>query len=116
MNWTKTESIALSTSLVLTVAGSADFTCVLLREHRPVDRPVKDGHPVLLLLVGLAGEEELPLWRYYGDAKLPVVTLNAAGETGKNGIAVVRAADEHLAPRIGVLQGDGERSTPLRCH
>ena len=100
--------------LVLRSLGAVNVTCVLLGKHRPVHHPVKDGEPVFLLRFGLAGKQELPVGGYYGDSKPPVKTLAGRGETGKNEVIVLLAADEHFSSCVGVL-GGRRKINALRC-
>ena len=87
-----------------------DFcTCVFLRPHWSVDDPLEGGDPIALLGLRLAGEQELPVGRYYGDAVGPVVALGGGGEAGEDRVAVLLTADEDLPPRVRVLGGNTTR-------
>ena len=80
-------------------------TCVFLRPHWPVDDPLEGGDPIALLGLRLAGEQELPVGRYYGDAVGPVVALGGGGQPGEDRVAVLLTANEHLPPGVRVLEG-----------
>jgi hypothetical protein len=78
-------------------------TCIFLGQHRSIHQTLKSSHPILLLLLGLACKQELPVGRYYGDAKLPVVALGGWGKAGEHNVAVLLTTNEHLTARIGIL-------------
>lgn len=92
-------------------SGGASRTCVLLRQHGPVHHPLKHAHPVPLVLLRLAGKQELPVRGHYGDAEPPVVALGGGREAGQHGVAVLFAPYKHLAPGVGIL---GRREGPIR--
>lgn len=96
-----------------------DFlTCIFLWPHRPIDDPLEGSYPISLLGLGLAGKQELPVGRDDGDAVVPVVALRGRGQAGKDGVAVLLTADEHLATGIGILgsrESEREREKSKSC-
>lgn len=82
-------------------------TCIFLWPHWTIDDPLEGSYPIPLLGLGLAGKQELPVWRDDGDAVVPVVALCGRGQPGEHGVAVLLAAYEHLTTGVGIL-GDRE--------
>lgn len=90
---------------------SFDFsrTCIFLWPHWSVDDPLEGGYPIPLLRLRLAGKQELPVRCDDGDAVVPVVALRGLRQPRQDGVAVLLAADEHLAAGVRIL-GDGDTS------
>lgn len=87
------------------LAHSLYCTCIFLRPHWSIDDPLEGCYPIPLLCLSLAGKQELPVWRNYGDAIVPVVALGGWRQSSQNGIAVLLAAYEHLTTGVGILGG-----------
>ena len=84
------------------------LTCVLLGGHGRVHDVTEVLHPLLLVALHLAGEQEAAVGGSYGDAVLPGAVAVGAGRQAKGHVVtVVPAPQEDLAFGEGVLRTEG---------
>lgn len=82
---------------------ASKHTCIFLRQHRPAYNFLESCNPLQLVILCLAGKEELPIRGDNGYPVLPVVSLRGWWEPFQDLVAVFLAPNKNFPSSKGIL-------------